>query len=348
MESLYFENEQKYTTTIVPTEICNNITNILTKKIKDDVEGKCVSEGYIKKDSIKIIKRSIGRLMDIQFNGNVIYEIIYTASVCNPSEGMVLKCYVENINKMGIMAYIKDEDSPLNILLAKQHHQNNEFFSGLKENDEIYVSVLGKRFEFNDTKISVIAKLIEKPDDSNKTEIETKGVSSKEESSKEESSEKTQLIYTNKDKNYKWLSNYNISNPFTYKDRKYISLEHAFNAQKNEDDDFKDLFTQGKETYIGDLPNLAKKTGNKTNMKKMKKSFIKEWDKKQLEIMEDILRVYYDSNPDLKQKLINTGSNILIYKGVGVDSFWGVDKNDKGENNHGKILMKLREEFSSK
>ena len=335
MDPLYFENENKYTTTIVPTDICNNITQILTDKIKDDIEGKCVNEGYIKKDSIKIIKRSVGRIMDIQFNGNVIYEIVYTASVCNPNEGMILKCYVENINKMGIMAYIKDEDSPLNILLAKQHHQNNDFFTSLKENDEIYVSVLGKRFEFNDKKISVIGKLIEKPDSVDKKPKLNEVQDSK-------------LIYTNKDKNFKWLSNYNISNPFTYKKRKYISLEHAFNAQKNEDDDFKDLFTQDKDTYIGDLPNLAKKTGNKTNMKKMKKGLIDDWENKQVDIMADILNVYYDSNPGLKEKLVNTGSNILVYKGVGVDSFWGVDKNDNGENKHGELLMKLREDFSSK
>lgn len=345
MDNLYFDNENSYTTTIKPSEICNNISEILKERIRNEIEGTCVNEGYIKKDSVKIVKRSIGKIMNMQFNGNIIYNIIYTASVCNPREGMVIKCVIENINKMGIMAYVKDDNSPLNILLAKQHHQDNEYFTKLKENDEIYVSVIGKRFEFGDKKISIIAKLIDKSDikPSGKKESDNTNIDQTKETKLETNSD---IIYSNKLKTFKWLTTYNVSNPFYYKDRKYISVEHAYNAQKNEDSDFKDLFTQDSETYIGDLPNLAKKTGNKTSMKKMKKPILESWEKNKIEIMEDILREYYKSNPDIKEKLIKTGTNVLINKGVGVDSFWGVDKNDEGENNHGKILMKLREEFS--
>ena len=335
MENLYFENQNSYTTTIQPGDMCNNITEILTTQIKQEIEGKCINEGYIKRDSIKIINRSVGRIMDMQFNGNIIYNIIYTAGVCNPHEGMVLKCYVENINKMGIMAYIKDDNSPLNILLAKQHHQDNDYFTDLKENDEIFVSILGKRFEFGDEKISIIGRLIDKPDDFKNNTKEKELNIPKEEGV-------TDIIYSNKNKAYKWLSTFNITTTFNYKGRNYISIEHAFNAQKNDDNDFKDLFTLGTDTYIGDLPTFAKKTGNKTNMKKMKKKLKQDWVTIRLEVMEDILKRYYDSNEELKGKLINTGENNLIYKGVGVDNYWGVDKNDIGENNHGKLLMTLR------
>jgi len=339
MENLYFENENSYTTTIPPGDMCNNITEILTKQIKQEIEGKCINEGYIKRDSIRIIKRSVGRIMDMQFNGNIIYNIIYTAGVCNPHEGMVLKCYVENINKMGIMAYIKDDNSPLNILLAKQHHQDNDYFTELRENDEIFVSILGKRFEFGDEKISIIGRLIDKPDDFKNSTKE------KEPMVEEKVEGVTDIIYSNKIKTYKWLSNFNI-NTFNYKDRNYISIEHAFNAQKNDDDDFKDLFTLETDTYIGDLPNFAKKTGNKTNMKKMKKKLKEDWETIRLGVMEDILKTYYDSSEELKGKLVKTGDNNLIYKGVGVDNFWGIDKNDVGDNNHGKLLMKLRDSYS--
>lgn len=335
MENLYFENENSYTTTIKAKEISNNITDILTKRIRDEIEGKCIKEGYIKKDSVRIISRSTGEIMNMQFNGSVIYHIMYISKICNPNENMILKCYVQNINKMGILAYIDDDNSPLNILLAKQHHQNNEFFNSLNVGNEIYVSILGKRFEFGDTKISIIGKLTDTP----QLEYETK----KEEDQPDiKVAEPDIIYYSNKLKTYKWLSNFNISEPFTYKGRKYISLEHAFNAQKNDDDDFKDLFTLDSKTYIGDLPNFAKKTGNKTNMKKMSKILKDNWDESKKEILEDIIKIYYDSNSELKEKLKKTGDNIIVYKGVGIDNFWGVDKDGNGENNHGKILMELR------
>ena len=63
--------------------------------------------------------------------------------------------------------------------------------------------------------------------------------------------------------------------------------------------------------------------------------------------MEEITREYYLSNSDLTDKLIKTGEKLLIHKGFRIDDYWGVKKEDVGENNHGKILMKLREEFKN-
>ena len=98
------------------------------------------------------------------------------------------------------------------------------------------------------------------------------------------------------------------------------------------------------DTYIGDLPNLAKKTGNKTNMKKMKKKIDEKWEENKLEIMEGIMIDYFNQNKELKEKLIKTGENVLVYRDT--DKFWGVDKDNNGDNNHGKLLMKLRGEFN--
>ena len=67
---------------------------------------------------------------------------------------------VKNINKMGILGAIPDEEeAPLNILLARQHHIDNEHFEKLQPGDVITVNIIGKRFEFGDTQISVIGIL---------------------------------------------------------------------------------------------------------------------------------------------------------------------------------------------
>ena len=44
-----------------------NILNVL----KNDIEEKCIAEGYIQKDSIKILQRSIGSVLTNSFKANV-------------------------------------------------------------------------------------------------------------------------------------------------------------------------------------------------------------------------------------------------------------------------------------
>lgn len=333
MSNLFFENQGTHSIALKPDEISNNITDILTQKIKEEIEGICVNDGYIKKNSVKVTGKSMGKILVSYFNGYVLYNIKYISQVCNPVVNDIVKAQIKSINKMGIIAVSSiDDEEPLNILLAVQHHIGNEYFKKLQENDTIYVKVAGKRFEYGDTQISVIGQLIDKPEEELNTE--QKVVFSK------------SIIYFNTTKKFKWLGNFNIAKPFIYKNREYATVEHAFQSQKNTDSDFQDLFTKNTDTYIGDLPNIAKKTTNKTNMKKMKKKIVEDWDDIKLTVMEDILREYYNSNPELKQTLIKTGDNELIYKGTGVDAYWGLDKDNKGENNHGKILMKLRGEFS--
>ena len=49
----------------------------------------------------------------------------YSVDICTPVEGMIIQCVVKNINKMGIFCELAGYDpSPLNLILAKQHHLN--------------------------------------------------------------------------------------------------------------------------------------------------------------------------------------------------------------------------------
>ena len=60
--------------------------------------------------------------------------------------------------------------------------------------------------------------------------------------------------------------------------------------------------------------------------------------------MEQILWAKFEQNPGLKEKLINTGDAYLEETNTWNDTFWGVCKG-KGQNNLGKILMKIRAEL---
>jgi DNA-directed RNA polymerase subunit E'/Rpb7 len=143
-----------------PHEINNALNETLLRKLKFTVEGKCIKEGYVMPGSVVITSRSAGKSMLSQFNGNFIYYIKYTAQICNPLEGDIIEAEVTNINKMGIIATGGDSDvSPLNILLAKQHHIDNDSFDKIKIGFTVNVKVIGKRFDRGEGQISIIGLL---------------------------------------------------------------------------------------------------------------------------------------------------------------------------------------------
>jgi len=71
-----------------------------------------------------------------------------------------------------------------------------------------------------------------------------------------------------------------------------------------------------------------------------------EWNKIKVERMKAILRAKFTQHEDLKERLLQTGSKILIENSK-MDAFWGIGKNGKGKNILGKLLMEIRSEFLS-
>lgn len=134
-----------------------NISEILTTSLKNELEGKCINEGFVKPGSIKIINYSSGLI----HGDNVVFSTNIQLDICNPVEDIEIKCKVQDITKAGIRAKLDMDLSPLVIFIARDHHNLNEKFQNIKENDIINVNIIGTRFELNDTYISVIGELID-------------------------------------------------------------------------------------------------------------------------------------------------------------------------------------------
>jgi DNA-directed RNA polymerase subunit E'/Rpb7 len=144
---------------VVPiTAIGKNIKETIEENIKAKFEGKCVVEGYIKPNSANIITYSSGLVI----KGNIIsFEVVFECEVCFPVEGMIVTCVAKNITKAGIRAESANEiPSPIVVFIAKDHHYVNNYFTEIKEGDNINVRVIGQRFELNDKYISIIGELI--------------------------------------------------------------------------------------------------------------------------------------------------------------------------------------------
>ena len=154
---IYMQNILYKQVTLPFHNIGNNVAELLSEKISRDFEGKCIEEGYIKPNSIRLISFSSGEIRGIE----VLFTISFECLVCRPVEGLRFKCLVKNVTKAGIRAETNEPISPVVVFIARDHHHNIRAFSKLKENDEINVRVIGIRYELNDKYISVIAEYVE-------------------------------------------------------------------------------------------------------------------------------------------------------------------------------------------
>ena len=134
----------------------SNIAENIQKKLSETISGKCIEEGYIKTNSIRLISYSAGVIS----GKNVIFTVSFECLVCRPVEGMRFRTQVKNITKAGIRAETTEEISPVVVFIARDHHFKNKEFSNLKVGEDITIRVIGIRFELNDKYISVIAELV--------------------------------------------------------------------------------------------------------------------------------------------------------------------------------------------
>jgi DNA-directed RNA polymerase subunit E'/Rpb7 len=139
-------------------EVNSELFDILEIKIKKLNEGKCIKEGYVKNNSVKLLTYSSGEL----FDNKILFECVFECLITNPVESTIVYCITKSITKVGVRAelIVDDEHSPYVVFIARDHHYNNEVFSQIKENDIIQVRILGQRYELNDKFISIIAELI--------------------------------------------------------------------------------------------------------------------------------------------------------------------------------------------
>jgi DNA-directed RNA polymerase subunit E'/Rpb7 len=139
-------------------EIGKELRKNLETKIRNKIEGKCISEGYVRPNSVKVTVYS---------SGNVAYEFIefqavFECDICHPVQDMNVECKVVSITRAGIQAEVKlaDGSVPLVIYVARDHNYSSELYEEIQENQTIVARIRGVRYELNDPSISAIATLV--------------------------------------------------------------------------------------------------------------------------------------------------------------------------------------------
>ena len=76
---------------------------------------------------------------------------------------MVFKC-ISKYLQVGIRAVYTNEESPVTIYIARDHHIKNNDFNKIKENDILSIRVIGIRYQLNDENIHILAEYIKTSD----------------------------------------------------------------------------------------------------------------------------------------------------------------------------------------
>ena len=174
MKDLSYINTQKLSEiiNIEYNEInTKNLDQKIYNKLLEKVDNKCYKNGYILKNSIKMINKSLCKLENLDSENKLVCKTNFSVAIIQPGVEDIIECYIDNINKMGIIAYIKLKDiiedykggntlndSPLIIIIPLQLIENIDTMNIGKK---IKVKVNATRIKFNANQIQIVGTIIE-------------------------------------------------------------------------------------------------------------------------------------------------------------------------------------------
>ena len=132
-------------------------------------------------------------------------------------------------------------------------------------------------------------------------------------------------------KEYRYLSSFHVCE-FFWNGIMWSSSEHAYQASKLESKEDMKKFSKLS------TPKDAKIAGGLIRIRE-------DWDDVKYHIMYSIVKAKFEQNPDIKEKLLSTGTAYLEETNTWHDTIWGVC-DGKGLNWLGKIVMAVRDEFA--
>lgn len=121
----------------------------------------------------------------------------------------------------------------------------------------------------------------------------------------------------------------------TVNDILYPTVEHAYHAAKFDDEKIKEEIRNARS------PLLAFELGKKYQAVRKEN-----WNEVKVTILYELVKEKVLQHAEVRNALLATGDEEIIEDNPH-DDFWGNGKDGKGQNNMGKILMKIRHELKS-
>lgn len=155
--SIYNERLIQKTVSLNFNELTKDLDSMLLNKIKFLYENKCNESGFIKKDSIELIKRTNGYVSQYYDLSNIQFNIIFKCQICNPAPDLIVDCKIIELIKPGLIA----ESFPLSIIVPIQLHTNKKIFSLLNIGDTIRVKIMDSKFKKFEQEIQAVGMLVD-------------------------------------------------------------------------------------------------------------------------------------------------------------------------------------------
>jgi DNA-directed RNA polymerase subunit E'/Rpb7 len=143
-----------------------HIRDILMTKLKEQEEGKCNAEGYIRPGSIQMLRRSMGSAESGKFTGNWIYDCKIRCEILKPvaydhkdpdNSTAIMSFKVIDKNKAGVIAVFEEA---IRVLMPQDTHAGIPEFESLKINDVVRVRMIRHTFQTNDPYILAVGDLV--------------------------------------------------------------------------------------------------------------------------------------------------------------------------------------------
>jgi DNA-directed RNA polymerase subunit E'/Rpb7 len=154
MDPLFERRELQKKVHIDSKFLQHNMNASILAQLKMNYEGMCSAEGFIERNSVTLIDRSLGRTNYTK--GGSDYDVKFQADVCLPHPGQKLKARVTVRSKVGIHA----ETPPIKVLIPRDLYFGNDDFAKVEVGQDIEFEVVGAQFKQKDSEIIVVGKLL--------------------------------------------------------------------------------------------------------------------------------------------------------------------------------------------
>ena len=94
---------------------CKNIDGLIKYKLKKEHEKLCNKHGYVLENTLKVVNRSIGKVVTHDNVSMIEYNITMKLNVIYPCEKDIFTVKIDNITKMGVIGYLDDSEDKYNI-----------------------------------------------------------------------------------------------------------------------------------------------------------------------------------------------------------------------------------------
>lgn len=134
-----------------------SIDEVLMKKLKEQIEGRCSKHGYLVPGSLEFLSSAQKGAEKGRFTGDFMYQIKAQGRVYNPPDGCVVEGEVIRKNKMGLYVIVEDA---IKVMIPRDLHIGNEDFDTVELGETIRVEIKKSQFQMNETHILTVGQYL--------------------------------------------------------------------------------------------------------------------------------------------------------------------------------------------